>query len=74
MDEAHLPDPESEDPQAVGAAAPADGDDRLRDELVEHLRVTKGNVAETSRRMGRARPLVHRWLKRLGIDPASYRR
>jgi transcriptional regulator with PAS, ATPase and Fis domain len=74
IDETHLPDPEIEDPEeSTGTAAP-DGDDRLRDELVEHLRVTKGNVAETSRRMGRARPLVHRWLKRLGIDPASYRR
>lgn len=74
IDEAHLPDPELEETdENTGASAP-DADDRLRDEIVEHLRVTGGNVAETSRRMGRARPLVHRWLKRLGIDPAGYRR
>lgn len=75
IDEAHLPDPEAEDADSttLPAAAP-DGDEQLRSELSEHLRVTGGNVAETARRMGRARPLVHRWLKRLGVDPASYRR
>jgi transcriptional regulator of acetoin/glycerol metabolism len=45
----------------------------IKDQLVAHLRVTRGNVAETARRMGRARPLVHRWLKRFGIDPDSFR-
>jgi transcriptional regulator of acetoin/glycerol metabolism len=75
IDEAHLPDPEAEDADSTTApAAEPDGDEQLRAELSEHLRVTGGNVAETARRMGRARPLVHRWLKRLGVDPASYRR
>jgi DNA-binding NtrC family response regulator len=75
IDEEHLPDPEAEDSDSttLPAAAP-DGDEQLRAELSEHLRVTGGNVAETARRMGRARPLVHRWLKRLGVDPANYRR
>jgi DNA-binding NtrC family response regulator len=73
IDEAHLPDPETDDADSAAGAEP-DADDRLRGELVEHLRVTGGNVAETARRMGRARPLVHRWLKRLGVDPATYRR
>jgi hypothetical protein len=30
-------------------------------------------VPETARRMGRARPLVHRWIKRFGIDLDSFR-
>jgi DNA-binding NtrC family response regulator len=74
IDETHLPDPETEDADSASSGAVPDADERLRGELVEHLRVTHGNVAETARRMGRARPLVHRWLKRLGVDPASYRR
>jgi len=45
----------------------------IKDQLVAHLRTTRGNVAETARRMGRARPLVHRWIKRFGIDPDSFR-
>ena len=45
----------------------------LEEQLRAHLRVTRGNVAETARRMGRARPLVHRWIKRFGIDPDSFR-
>jgi transcriptional regulator of acetoin/glycerol metabolism len=56
-------------------AAPArSGPADLKVELVAQLRSTHGNVAEVARRMGRARPLVHRWLKRLGIDPESFRR
>ena len=35
-----------------------------QDQIVAHLRSTRGNVAETARRMGRAWPLVHRWIKR----------
>jgi DNA-binding NtrC family response regulator len=75
IDEGHLPDPEAEDADSTTLpAATPDADERLRAELSEHLRLTGGNVAEAARRMGRARPLVHRWLKRLGIDPATYRR
>jgi DNA-binding NtrC family response regulator len=75
IDEAHLPDPEAEDADSTTLpTATPDADEQLRAELSEHLRLTGGNVAETARRMGRARPLVHRWLKRLGVDPANYRR
>jgi transcriptional regulator with PAS, ATPase and Fis domain len=45
----------------------------IKDQLVASLRTTRGNVAETARRMGRARPLVHRWIKRFGIDLDSFR-
>lgn len=74
IDEAQLPDPEAEDADSEAGSAGRDPDEQLRGELVEHLRVTRGNVAETARRLGRARPLVHRWLKRLGVDHANYRR
>jgi transcriptional regulator with GAF, ATPase, and Fis domain len=45
----------------------------LKDQLIALLRSTRGNVAEVARRMGRARPLIHRWLKRFEIDPDSFR-
>jgi transcriptional regulator with GAF, ATPase, and Fis domain len=62
---------ESELPKlkAPAAAEPVS----LKDQLIANLRTTRGNVAETARRMGRARPLVHRWIKRFGIDPDTFR-
>ena len=63
IDEAELPKPK----------APTSEPASLKDQLVAHLRTTRGNVAEAARRMGRARPLVHRWIKRFGIDPDSFR-
>lgn len=62
--ESELPRPRA--PAAAEAAS-------IKDQLIAHLRTTRGNVAETARRMGRARPLVHRWIKRFGIDPDSFR-
>ena len=63
---------ESEMPKlkAPAAAEGASIEDQLRSRTCAS---TRGNVAETARRMGRARPLVHRWIKRFGIDPDSYR-
>jgi hypothetical protein len=37
--------------------------------LAEH----RGNVAEVARAMGKARMQVHRWMKRLAIDPNRFR-
>jgi transcriptional regulator with PAS, ATPase and Fis domain len=37
--------------------------------LTEH----RGNVAEVARAMGKARMQVHRWMKRLAIDPNRFR-
>jgi len=45
----------------------------LKDQLVAQLRTTGGNVTEVARRMGRARQLIHRWLKRFGIDAEDFR-
>lgn len=63
IDESELPKPKPAAAESVG----------IKDQIVAHLRTTRGNVAETARRMGRARPLVHRWIKRFGIDPDSFR-
>jgi hypothetical protein len=49
-------------------------DQALRAQLVESLTETGGNVAEVARRLGKARMQLHRWMKRLAIDPTSFRR
>jgi len=64
IDESELPKPK---PRAPAESA------SIKDQLVAQLRATRGNVAETARRMNRARPLVHRWIKRFAIDPTSFR-
>jgi DNA-binding NtrC family response regulator len=71
----HLP------PQIAGARssapAPTEGSDddaiALRDELVRLLEKHHGNVSAVARELKRARPLVHRWLRRFRIDAALYR-
>jgi transcriptional regulator with GAF, ATPase, and Fis domain len=47
---------------------------RRRDDLVSLLREHDGNVTAVARAMGKARTQVQRWLRRLGIDPLSFRR
>jgi transcriptional regulator with PAS, ATPase and Fis domain len=64
LDDAELP--------KLRAPAPAESAS-IKEQLVANLRTARGNVAEAARRMGRARPLVHRWIKRFGIDPDSFR-
>jgi DNA-binding NtrC family response regulator len=55
------------------APAPAREDDPLRTSLLEALRATRGNVSEVARTMGKTRMQIHRWMKRFGIDPESFR-
>jgi transcriptional regulator with PAS, ATPase and Fis domain len=45
----------------------------LKEQLINHLRAARGNVAEVARRMGRTRPLVYHYLRRFDIDPESFR-
>jgi DNA-binding NtrC family response regulator len=75
----HLPsavaralDPE-EGPRAHAATPPDDCADRLRCELLAQLSQHRGNLAEVARAMGKARMQIHRWCKRFGVDPHSYR-
>ena len=51
----------------------SEADERLRSRLLELLSAEQGNVAEVARAMGKARMQVQRWMKRFGVDPASYR-
>jgi len=46
----------------------------LRAALIEALETHGGNVTHVARSMGKARQQIHRWLTRLRIDPAVYRR
>jgi hypothetical protein len=71
---AHLPAP-------LRQAAPSAADDkdaaapeaRLRAQLESLLQEHAGNVAEVGRALGKGRMQIHRWLKRLGVDPRRYR-
>jgi DNA-binding NtrC family response regulator len=66
IDDAELP--------ARTSAAPDNDPATLKDQLIANLRLAGGNVAEVARRMGKARPLVHRWLTKFDVDPDSFRR
>jgi transcriptional regulator with AAA-type ATPase domain len=44
------------------------------DKLVALLHEHDGNVTAVARAMGKARTQVQRWLRRLGIDPVTFRR
>ena len=46
----------------------------LRRDLVRLLKEHDGNVSEVARAMGKARMQVHRWMKRLSIEPETFRR
>ena len=65
-------------PASAPARAPAsrplsDEDERLRTELSAALTRTHGNVSEVARTMGKTRMQIHRWMKRFGIVPESFR-
>jgi DNA-binding NtrC family response regulator len=53
--------------------APQSADDPVRDALVAALQTHRGNVSEVARTLGKTRMQVHRWMRRYGIDPASFR-
>lgn len=75
---AHLP------PAVAGSAqAPAEapletpdpsGDDELRTSLEAALRDARGNVAEVARAFNKGPTQIHRWMKRFGLNPTSFRR
>ena len=48
-------------------------EERLRAELSAALESTHGNVSEVARTMGKTRMQIHRWMKRFGITPESFR-
>ncbi len=73
----HLPvalraPPKTAPPPPTEEPAPADRE--RHDELVRLLREHGGNVTHVAQAMGKARTQVQRWLRRLRIDPLSFRR
>ncbi len=69
-----MPEPGPAAASAQGAAkALSNRDQMLRDRLVDLLREHRGNVTAVAAAMGKFRTQVHRWVKRLGIDPTQYR-
>jgi DNA-binding NtrC family response regulator len=65
--------PRPEGPRA--AVPPSQIDDKLlREQLIKSLTEHNGNVARVADAMGKARAQIHRWMKRLGVDPDTFRR
>jgi DNA-binding NtrC family response regulator len=50
-----------------------ENNDALREELLRQLRTQRGNISEVARLMGRTRMQIHRWMKKFGIDPETFR-
>ena len=67
--------PESRDSISTRAAQRtlSDEDVKLKEELTAALTKTRGNVSEISRTMGKTRMQIHRWMKRFGLDPETFR-
>ena len=51
----------------------ADDPVQRREEIISLLREHHGNVAAVARVLGKARMQVHRWMRRLEINPADFR-
>jgi DNA-binding NtrC family response regulator len=60
-------------PQEPGGE-PTPREQRRAHQLIQLLTDHAGNVAAVARALGKQRTLVHRWLRRLQIDPERYRR
>jgi DNA-binding NtrC family response regulator len=50
-----------------------DEDERLRIAVIAQLRDHQGNVRAVARSLGKAPMQIHRWMKKFGIDPNSFR-
>jgi sigma-54 dependent transcriptional regulator, acetoin dehydrogenase operon transcriptional activator AcoR len=77
----HLPASLRAPPQDTRSATPAtprlskqEEERRRHDDLVALLREHDGNVTAVARAMGKPRTQVQRWLRRLRVDPLSFRR
>ena len=72
----HLPPgEEAEDGDRARAMASNEGEDAsLRAKLETALQLREGNVSQVARDLAMRRPAVYEALRRLGVDPRSYRR
>jgi transcriptional regulator with GAF, ATPase, and Fis domain len=74
IDLPHLPDWAQVKHEAPLPAPPAsEAELRKREELLTLLKEHHGNVSSIARSLGKARMQVQRWLKRYGIDAATFR-
>lgn len=60
-------------PGASVAASERPGAHELRQHIIALLKRHNGKVSYVARDMGKARMQIHRWMRRFGIDPKSYR-
>jgi DNA-binding NtrC family response regulator len=67
------PDEEDDEEEIRPSRELTEAEVKLKAELVEALTRTKGNVSEIAREMGKTRMQIHRWMKRFGIVPESFR-
>jgi transcriptional regulator of acetoin/glycerol metabolism len=49
-------------------------DQKLKEQVVAALQTHEGNVSRVAAELGKSRAQVHRWMKRFGLAPDSYRR
>jgi transcriptional regulator with AAA-type ATPase domain len=70
----HLPAELSAPPRVPeGEPSATTNDDVLRDQLIALLHENRGNVTAVARVMGKAPAQIHRWMRRLVIDPDTFR-
>jgi DNA-binding NtrC family response regulator len=78
IDAKSLPDEIQRYRPEVAKARTAEASDDLEQtyqrEIARLMQVHRGNVSAVARSMGRSRMQIHRWLKRLELDPESFRR
>jgi transcriptional regulator with GAF, ATPase, and Fis domain len=71
----HLPD-SVRSGRPPGAPKPVvlnETDQRVREQVIAALREHQGNVSAVARALDKDRKQIQRWIKRFGLDPASYR-
>jgi sigma-54 dependent transcriptional regulator, acetoin dehydrogenase operon transcriptional activator AcoR len=71
----HLPDSvrSGRPPGAPRPAVLSELDQRVRDQVIAALREHQGNVSAVARALDKDRKQIQRWIKRFGLDPATYR-
>ncbi len=71
----HLPDTvrSGRPPGAPRPVVLSELDQKVRDQVVAALREHQGNVSAVARALDKDRKQIQRWIKRFGLDPASYR-
>lgn len=69
------PDPPEEKASAAGASPRplSTQDQELRRRLTDALTAARGNVTEVARALGKGRVQIHRLMRRLNVDPKTFR-